>query len=378
MRRHVVVVVLVGVGLLSAPRFAAQDAERRVSERLRALQAEAEQLLAAEKTLLVELRRLEVERSIRLEEQREAEARLAAVTSELHRTTTHLDALEHSHAQQVPELSARLDEIYKLGSGGYLRLLLNVDDVREMGRAYRTVAALASLDRERVRAHQSTLTSLRDARREIEGRQASAAALQAEARAAALAAAQALEARAALVSRIDAQRDLNAQLAGELDAARTKLADTMSSLSPGGAPALPFRPFRGALEWPVAGRPVTRFGIASSSRHGTAVTRSGVDIAAAEGTAVHAVHEGTVAFAAPFTGFGTLVIVDHGDRAYTLYGYLASVAVTKGARIGKGGAVGTVGRPPAGGAPALYFEVRIDGKPTDPLQWLKPRLVRTP
>ena len=150
----------------------AQDAQRRASERLRALQAEAEQLLAAEKTLLVELRRLEVERDIRLEEQREAETGLAAATAELATTSAHLDALERAQAAQVPGLAARLREVYKLGSGGYLRLLLSVDDVRDMGRAYRTVAALAALDRQRVRAHQTTVSSLREARKELEARRA--------------------------------------------------------------------------------------------------------------------------------------------------------------------------------------------------------------
>ena len=135
----------------------AQDAQRRASERLRALQAEAEQLLAAEKTLLVELRRLEVERDIRLEEQREAEAGLAAASAELAATTGHLESLERVQSAQVPGLAARLREVYKLGNGGYLRLLLSVDDVRDMGRAYRTVAALAALDRQRVRAHQTTV-----------------------------------------------------------------------------------------------------------------------------------------------------------------------------------------------------------------------------
>jgi septal ring factor EnvC (AmiA/AmiB activator) len=372
--------VLIGFLLLAGlpSPLPAQDTQRRVSERLRALQAEAEQLLAAEKTLLVELRRLEVERNIRLEEQRAAEAQLATVTAELKTTAVHLEALERAHAAQVPELSARLAEMYKLGSGGYLRLLLSVDDVREMGRAYRTVAALAALDRGRVSAHQSTLASLRTAHKEVEARQKTAAALDAEARAASTAAARALEARTALVARIDAERDLNARLAGELDAARSRLAETVSSLSPGTAPSLPFRPFRGALDWPVSGRPMSRFGAAPSSRYGTAVARNGVDIGAADGAPVQAVHEGSVAFAGPFSGFGTLVIIDHGDRAYTLYGYLASVAVTKGARVERGAAVGTVGRPPAGGASALYFEVRIDGKPTDPLQWLKPRLTRSP
>ena len=87
-------------------------------------------------------------------------------------------------------------------------------------------------------------------------------------------------------------------------------------------------------------------------------------------------HEGTVAFAESFAGLGPLVILDHGDRAYTLYGYLATIGVTKGTRVEAGAIVGTAGRAPATGAPALYFEVRVDGRATDPLQWLKPRLQR--
>ncbi len=351
----------------------AQDAQRRASERLRALQAEAEQLLAAEKTLLVELRRLEVEREIRLEERHDAEAGLAAATAELATTSAHLDALERAQAAQVPGLAARLREVYKLGSGGYLRLLLSVDDAREMGRAYRTVAALAALDRQRVRAHQTTVGSLREARKELEARRASSARLEASARASASAAARAVEARTALVARIDAQRDLNAQLAGELDAARARLTATVSSLAPGAAPALPFRPFRGALDWPVSGAVTTRFGVDRSSKYGTAVARNGIEIGAPPQAAVVAVHEGTIAYAAPFTGFGPLVIVDHGDRAYTLYGYLATVGVTKGARVDKGARLGTVGMAPTTATPTLYFEVRVDGKPSDPLQWLKPR-----
>ncbi len=371
-------IVIVAVFAVAGTVLFAQDVQRRASERLRALQAEAEQLLAAEKTLLVELRRLEVERDIRLEEQREAEAGLAAASVDLAATTAHLEALERAQAAQAPGLSARLGEVYKLGSGGYLRLLLSVDDVREMGRAYRTVAALASLDRQRVRAHQTTVASLREARKDLEARRAASATLDASARAAASSAARAVQTRAALVARIDAQRDLNAQLAGDLDAARAKLAATVSSLAPGAAPVLPFRPFRGALDWPATGAVATRFGVDRSLKYGTAVARNGIEIGSQAGAAVVAVHEGTIAYAAPFTGFGPLVIVDHGDRAYTLYGYLATLGVTKGARVDKGARLGTVGMAPATGRPALYFEVRVDGKPSDPLQWLKPRLSRTP
>jgi septal ring factor EnvC (AmiA/AmiB activator) len=84
------------------------------------------------------------------------------------------------------------------------------------------------------------------------------------------------------------------------------------------------------------------------------------------------VHEGTVAFAAPFAGFGTLVIVDHGHSAFTLYGHLQDSAVTAGTNVSRGTPIGTVGVSPSGGA-ALYFEVRIDGRPVDPIEWLTRR-----
>ncbi len=134
---------------------------------------------------------------------------------------------------------------------------------------------------------------------------------------------------------------------------------------------VPLAPFRGALEWPVViGRVTARFG--QTGRPGGAAVSNGIDIAAPEGTPVHAVHGGTVAFAGPFTGFGTLVILDHGGNSFTLYGYLSSVAVDRGAVVDAGAELGRTGSGP-GTASGLYFEVRIDGRQVDPLQWLKPR-----
>jgi septal ring factor EnvC (AmiA/AmiB activator) len=100
------------------------------------------------------------------------------------------------------------------------------------------------------------------------------------------------------------------------------------------------------------------------------VSSNGVEISLAEGRPVHAVHEGTVAFADQFTGYGNLVILDHGDGAFSLYGHLSSLGVARGDRVDALATVGTSGRNPSGN-PALYFELRVDGKPVDPLQWLK-------
>jgi septal ring factor EnvC (AmiA/AmiB activator) len=98
--------------------------------------------------------------------------------------------------------------------------------------------------------------------------------------------------------------------------------------------------------------------------------RNGIELSLPEGQPVHAVHEGTVAYADLFTGYANLVIVEHADKSYSLYGHLSSLSVKKGDRVEAGTTVGLAGRNPAGN-PSLYFELRIDGRPVDPLQWLK-------
>jgi len=99
-------------------------------------------------------------------------------------------------------------------------------------------------------------------------------------------------------------------------------------------------------------------------------SRNGIELSLPEGQPVRAVHEGTVAFAEPFSGYGNLVIVDHGDKGFSLYGHLSTVSVKKGDRVEAAAPVGLTGRNPSGN-PSLYFELRVDGHPVDPLQWLK-------
>ncbi|MGH9309949.1 MAG: murein hydrolase activator EnvC family protein, partial [Vicinamibacterales bacterium] len=170
----------------------------------------------------------------------------------------------------------------------------------------------------------------------------------------------------------DARRDLNAQLMGELQAAQQKLQASLSQLDAGrgGAPVLPLRPFQGDLPWPVRGTVARRFGRQPSSQPGDAIVRNGMDVSVAEGQPVRSVHEGTVAYADQFAGYGNLVIVDHGSRSYSLYGYLGSMEVARGERVEAGATLGASGRDPSGN-PSLYFELRVDGAAVDPLQWLR-------
>jgi septal ring factor EnvC (AmiA/AmiB activator) len=336
---------------------------------MRALQREADSLASQERTLLVELRKLEVERQIKTAEVARSGAALKETRAQLEATVARAASLSDAVESERPEIEARLVQVYKLGRAGYWRLLLDVSDVQSMGRAYRTAAAMTRLDRERVQQHRRTLDALAKERASLEARARDASALQAKAAAARAAVDRAVAARTALVASIDARRDLNAQLTGELEAAQQKLQASVSQLGsgrPSPAVSLPIRPFRGALPWPAGGIVIAHFG---PTRSGGA-PRNGIEISIAEGRPVHAVHDGTVAFSDQFTGYGNLVIVDHGNAAYSLYGHLESLDVKRGDHVDPQTRMGASGRNPSGN-PALYFELRIDSKPVDPLQWLK-------
>ena len=222
----------------------------------------------------------------------------------------------------------------------------------------------------RLDTHRRTLAAERAALSELEQQRAAMVTLQKDAARARAAVEAAVKARSRLIDELDQRRDLAAQFVVELQQAQVQLERTIATTDASSSVAsLPIRPFQGDLAWPVKGTVASRFGRSSSGRFGTSIVRNGIELATAQGATATAVHEGTVAFAAPFSGFGTLVIVDHGHSAFSLYGHLLEAAVSAGTNVSRGTALGTVGLSPSGGA-ALYFELRIDGRPVDPLQWL--------
>src|SRR2546428_9709885 len=96
---------------------------RRAAERVQALQREADRLAADEETLLGDLRKLEIERQLKAEQFKEADAQAQEVTADLAAITAQMQQLERRDLAERPGLRARLVEIYKLGQGRYLRLL---------------------------------------------------------------------------------------------------------------------------------------------------------------------------------------------------------------------------------------------------------------
>jgi septal ring factor EnvC (AmiA/AmiB activator) len=341
---------------------------------LKVLQREADALTAQARTLIAELRKLELDRQMRAEEVARAQAEVELAAAELATAEAEARRLEAAIKAERPIVASRLADLYKLGRPGYWQMLLSVDDLQSVGRTFRTVSAIAQQDRARVEGYSRTLASLAETRATLAKRAETAAEARAQAQTSRAALDRAVAAQSARLEEIDARRDLNAQLTGELQEAARRLQASVAGLPADRSQpaALPVAPFRGDLPWPASGAARSAFGGSRTNRFSTAIQRNGILIAVAEGDRARAVHEGRVAFAGPFAGFGNLVIVEHGEGDYSLYGHLRAVGVARGDTVERQAVLGETGLTPAG-VPGLYFELRIDGQAVDPLQWLKRR-----
>jgi septal ring factor EnvC (AmiA/AmiB activator) len=135
-------------------------------------------------------------------------------------------------------------------------------------------------------------------------------------------------------------------------------------------PGIPFADKKGKLAWPVTGRIVQSFGLQRGSFN-TKTQNNGLEIVPPAGDpTIKAVHTGKVVYADFFPSYGNLLIIDHGETYYSLYGHCAEFLVLNGEIVMAGQPVAVAGDTASLVGVSLYFEIRYQTKPLDPLQWL--------
>ncbi|MDR0440457.1 MAG: peptidoglycan DD-metalloendopeptidase family protein, partial [Candidatus Accumulibacter sp.] len=170
-----------------------------------------------------------------------------------------------------------------------------------------------------------------------------------------------------LIARLD--RIIAAQNASRRQRAKERAKAAASEASPTAPESLPtgsFTAMRGRLRLPVRGTVTNRYG--GQRQEGS--TWKGLFIRAAQGSEIRAIADGRVVFSDWMRGFGNLLIVDHGDGYLSIYGYNDAVLTQVGDDVRGGDSIATAGN--SGGNPesGLYFELRHQGQPVDPLKWV--------
>ena len=181
--------------------------------------------------------------------------------------------------------------------------------------------------------------------------------------------------RSVTLKQLDASLVSDKKKLGSLQRERSELEEILSAVEEAVAEmTLPsnYQPFlsrKGKLSWPLKGRVAHSYG---SQRNGE-LRWEGWLISASAGTAVNAVHNGRIVFSNYLRGFGLLAIVDHGDGYMTLYAHNQELLKDTGDWVQSNELVARAGDTGGLSKPALYFEIRSQGKPADPKVWLEKR-----
>lgn len=179
-----------------------------------------------------------------------------------------------------------------------------------------------------------------------------------------------------ILASLQREKETHARVLKELEQAAHKLQRMMDDISrravakalpPGG----PFDRLRGRLEYPVRGEIASGFGKSTHPQYRSEIFRKGIDIDAPFGEEIKSVGDGEVIFANRFSGYGNMVIIDHGQRYYTVYAHLSELLKGAGEAVQRGEVIARVGDSDSLGGARLYFEIRKDGKPVDPLPWFR-------
>jgi septal ring factor EnvC (AmiA/AmiB activator) len=328
--------------------------------------SELEQTLAnAER----EISRLTRERR-ELQEQRRQQAR------ELDQLEQSEKELDNRLRQQRTALRRQLRGAWMEGRAPAIKVLLNEANPEEIARTMTYYEYLSGDNLRRLETFNETLAELKATRQQKLQAQAEVIRLeeQVSERQQSLKTQKTSreQALAALKQDISERRDERSSLEADRDRLEKLLQEVEEAIAsiPSPTETEPFNQRQGQLDWPAPGKLVATYGGSMAQGH---LRRNGILLNTEEEAEVQSVHYGRVVFANWLRGFGMLTIVDHGEGYMTLYGHSSSLLTSPGDWVRAGETIALAGRTGGTEDPAVYFELRHNGKPQNPIGWLQRR-----
>lgn len=371
---------------------APKDDLQNVKKQIQTKQQLIKKTKKVESVVSTELRSIDRNLSQRETELKKLDKELHKVEENISKINQEIDETTQEARQKQVQIEKRLISLYKAGESGTLRMLFSSESFPQLAENMRYMGSILKFDRLTFAAYTKKVEELHLLKKKMEleaqrkeqlkkniarkkqeieqdkhkktiylskvrqDRQSHEASLKK------------LQANAArlqsMLDKLEAERRKRAAAA-----AKRRVKQQLPELPP--VPDKGFASQKGRMQMPVRGNIIETFGKHKHPKFNSYTYSKGLVIAAPLGTAVRNIYDGTVIYAGYFKGYGNMIIVDHGGGYFSLYAYTASINYKVGTEVSKGTTIAAVGDVDSAKGPALYFEIRHQGKPVDPITWVR-------
>jgi len=350
-----------------------QEEFKKIQERIQEQKKKLAETLLRESSVLNELDNVniklsKVEADLRkyLKILRQTEAEIEAVNREIEATRKSLD-------KQKDWLARKLRIMQRYGyAGDMVMILMSAEDISQTMRVWKYLEDLTRYEHDILASYRANLKALDEKSEKLRLLKAELAKNTEKVKAKESEIGDSKREKEFILSSVRNERASQQKMLAELKEASQRLLELIRESSKTDTyEAKGFGRLKGSLPWPSEGKVAIRYGSQKDPQFDTPVFRNGIHIQTDASADARAVYAGKVIFAEWFKGFGQLVIVNHGSGYHTLYGNLSEIFSRVGDIIKENQVIGKVGTSGILNAPGLYFEIRYNGKPLDPIQWLK-------
>lgn len=292
-----------------------------------------------------------------------------------------ISVLRQQYDERTAALAARVDTVYRQGDWAYIDMLLGSQDLGDLIQRTEFVTLIMRQDEDIAAVIETDKTALEDAatalNRALETVQAKRAEVKAEEEAL-------RRLQSAQDKKRDARQNVQDEKAGLLAETKQNIArlsaaadaeeaesSRIAALLRGGSSHGSGK-YAGTMVWPTPGhnRVSSNFGYRIHPILHTRRMHNGIDISAPSGARIVAAGRGSVVYAGWRGGYGNCTMIDHGNGVVTVYAHQSRIAVRVGQSVTAGQTIGYVGSTGLSTGPHLHFEVRVNGSPTNPLNYL--------